>query len=90
MSWRPTRSEGFSFETLNSGELAALVISVTGLGCGISFGRTKDRTAFVITIFAGDSGKEVVYARSPSDVSILLSDVQMPEFAAWAKANQPV
>ena len=90
MSWRPTRSDGFSYDQVGMEVLHALVISATSSGCGISFGTTKDRAAVVITIFAGDSGKEVTYARSASDVSVLLSDLQMPEFMAWAKEHQPV
>lgn len=90
MTWRTTRSDGFSYGEVSATELQALVISATESGCGISFGRTKDRSALVITIFAGDSGKEVTYARSGSDVQALLSDLQMPEFMVWAKEHQPV
>jgi hypothetical protein len=90
VSWRSSRSDGFSYSEVLSSELAALVISATSSGCGISFGQTKDRNALVITLFAGDSGKEVTYARSESDVHQLLSDLQTPEFMAWAKEHQPV
>lgn len=90
MTWRQTRSEGFTLAQVVPSELAALAISVTSVGCGISFGQTKDRSAVVITIFAGDSGKEVTYARSEQDVHDLLSDVNAPDFMTWAREHQPV
>ena len=90
MGWRSTRSDGFSVSKIRAEELLGLVISATASGCGISFGTTKDRSAVVITVFAGDSGKEVTYARSEEDVHVLLSDLQQPEFMTWAKEHQPV
>jgi hypothetical protein len=90
MSWRTSRADGFTYAQVRMEELHALVTSVTSVGCGISFGQTKDRSACVITIFAGDSGKEVTYARSDSDVAQLLSDTATAEFGAWAKEHQPV
>jgi hypothetical protein len=90
MTWRQTRTEGFTYAQVVPAELAALVISATSSGCGISFGQTKDHAACVITIFAGASGKEVTYARSESDVHDLLSDLNSPEFMKWAEEQQPV
>jgi len=90
MSWRTARSDGFSYSQVPASELAALVISATSSGCGISFGTTKDRGALIVTVFAGDSGKEITYARSPEDLSVLLSDLNSAEFMEWARKHQPV
>ncbi len=90
MTWRTQRSDGFSYSEIQASELAAIVISATASSCGVSFGTTKDRSALVITIFAGDSGKEVTYARSASDVHQLLSDLQTDPFMRWARDQQPV
>jgi len=90
MTWRTAASDGLSYDELPSETLQALVTSATGCGCGISFSRTKDRVALVITVFAGDSGKETTFARSLGDVSVLLSDMQTEEFKRWARSHQPV
>jgi hypothetical protein len=90
MGWRQSRSEGFTIAMIRADELHGLVTCATSSGCGISFGMTKDRSAVVISIFAGEKAKEVTYARSEEDVRNLLSDINSPEFMEWAREHQPV